>query len=121
MVPRGCKVIMKKKIVGIVLAFLIPLYALIVGCPIYRLTEEPCPGCGMTRAFIAAIKLDFGAAFRFHPLFPLFAIETGYVFLRENILKRYVLAPGIELAIGIFSMVILWIVWIFRRFTIYTI
>ncbi|WP_297213696.1 DUF2752 domain-containing protein [uncultured Flavonifractor sp.] len=29
----------------------------------------PCPGCGMRRAVLAALSLDFGAAFRLHPMF----------------------------------------------------
>jgi len=28
-----------------------------------------CPGCGMTRAAIAVLHLDFASAFRFHPMF----------------------------------------------------
>jgi len=29
----------------------------------------PCPGCGLTRAWLAALSLDFGRAFSYHPLF----------------------------------------------------
>lgn len=29
----------------------------------------PCPGCGMRRALAAALALDLGAAFRYHPMF----------------------------------------------------
>jgi hypothetical protein len=29
----------------------------------------PCPGCGMTRAYLAVFNLDFAAAFHMHPLF----------------------------------------------------
>lgn len=118
---KGYINIMKKKIAGILLVLLMLLYAFFVGCPIYRLTGAPCPGCGMTRAFIAAMKLDVGTAFGCHPLFPLFAIETVYVLFRGMGLKRFVLAPRIELAIGIFSLGLLWIVWIYRRFIIHTI
>jgi hypothetical protein len=28
-----------------------------------------CPGCGMTRALLAALRLDFGTAFSYHPMF----------------------------------------------------
>lgn len=41
------------------------------GCLFRRLTGIPCPGCGMTRAFLAAFRLDFSEAFRMHPLWPL--------------------------------------------------
>lgn len=50
-----------------------------IGCPIRRLTGIPCPGCGMTRACLAALRLDFAEAFRLHPLWflpvPLFAVS----------------------------------------------
>ena len=91
------------------------VYLLFVGCPIYRMFGEPCPGCGMTRAFIAAMKLDMKTAFGYHPLFPLFALETIYVLIRGNILKHYTLAPKVEFAIGVASLALLWIVWVFRR------
>ena len=28
----------------------------------------PCPTCGMTRAVMSLARLDFGSAFRYHPL-----------------------------------------------------
>ena len=43
-----------------------------IGCPIRLVTGTPCPGCGMTRAWIAALHLDFAQAMRMHPLFWLF-------------------------------------------------
>lgn len=38
-------------------------------CPIRCLTGIICPGCGMGRAWLAALRLDLFHAFRFHPLF----------------------------------------------------
>ena len=38
-------------------------------CPIRSLTGIPCPGCGMTRAWLAALRLDILGAFRYHPMF----------------------------------------------------
>ena len=32
-------------------------------------TEIPCPGCGMTRAWLSLLRGDFAGAFRAHPLF----------------------------------------------------
>lgn len=37
-------------------------------------TGLPCPGCGMTRAFMAVFHLDFHTAFFWHPLWPLVLI-----------------------------------------------
>jgi len=40
-----------------------------LGCPIAEALGIPCPTCGMTRAAIAALRLDFKSAFSHHPLF----------------------------------------------------
>ncbi len=39
------------------------------GCPIRFVTGIPCPGCGLSRAYLALLKLDFAGAFHYHPLF----------------------------------------------------
>lgn len=38
-------------------------------CLVRNITGFPCPGCGMTRAHISALQLDFKKAFYYHPLF----------------------------------------------------
>lgn len=44
--------------------------ALNLPCPVRTLLGGiPCPGCGMSRAWLAALRLDFRAAFAFHPMF----------------------------------------------------
>ena len=45
------------------------LYVTGIGCLCRALTGIPCPGCGMTRAWLAAFGLDLRAAFAYHPLF----------------------------------------------------
>lgn len=51
-------------------------------CPVYRLLGIRCLGCGMTRAFLAILRLDFRSAFRYHVLsIPLFAGIVAYVVL----------------------------------------
>lgn len=37
-------------------------------CPIKYLTGVPCPGCGLSRALAALLRLDFWTALRFHPM-----------------------------------------------------
>jgi hypothetical protein len=39
------------------------------GCPLLNITGIPCPGCGMTRAFLAFFRLDLKGAFHYHPMF----------------------------------------------------
>lgn len=56
-------------------AFLIVLavYGLLAaaghGCPIRYVTGIPCPGCGLSRAYIALLHLNIREAFSYHPMF----------------------------------------------------
>ena len=63
---------------GLVLAFVVFLYFVTgIGCPILYVTGIPCPGCGMSRACLKLLQLDFSVAYRYHPLcfmLPLFAL-----------------------------------------------
>ena len=45
------------------------LFTWFTGCPIKYYLGISCPGCGMTRAWLAVLHLDFVGAFAFHPLF----------------------------------------------------
>ena len=46
---------------------------------VYRfLLGVRCPGCGMTRALAAALRLDFAAAFGYHWMF--WAVPVGYLY-----------------------------------------
>lgn len=59
-------------------------------CPIRALTGIPCPGCGMSRAWLAFVRLDLAAAFRYHPLFwtvplvVLLVLYDGTLFTRKR-------------------------------------
>lgn len=41
----------------------------IFGCPIKNFTGLSCAGCGMTRAWLSLLRLNFSQAYYFHPLF----------------------------------------------------
>lgn len=46
-------------------------YALVIAvtplsCPFWMVTGLPCPGCGMSRALLALLRLDVRAAFSYH-------------------------------------------------------
>lgn len=63
-----------KVVQKILVGFLIILSILLIldtGCIFYHMTGIPCPGCGMTRAYLSAFRLDFTEAFRMHPLWPI--------------------------------------------------
>ena len=61
------------------------LYLLDIGCIFRMMTGAPCPGCGMTRAWLAALRLDFAAAFAYHPLFWVVPIAFVLAFVREEV------------------------------------
>ena len=51
------------------LLLVVCLYRLRIPCVFLSLTGYPCPGCGMTRAWICALHLDFPGALRNHAMF----------------------------------------------------
>ena len=72
----------------ILLFSLIALFYLTYGCPIRLLSGIACPGCGMSRAILAAARLDFPAAFEMHPLVFLLPAAVTVFFLRKHIPKK---------------------------------
>lgn len=48
-------------------------------CPAVLITGLPCPGCGMTRALIRLLHLDFAGAWQMHPFVYLFMIFYSVV------------------------------------------
>ncbi len=38
-------------------------------CVFRAMTGLPCPGCGLSRAWLSALHLDFYGAFSYHPMF----------------------------------------------------
>lgn len=52
-----------------------------VPCVFHKLTGLLCPGCGISRMCIALMRLDFRAAFHYHPLVMLLAPFWLYAFL----------------------------------------
>ena len=53
------------------------------GCPFRFFFGVPCPGCGMTRAFLSLIKLDFSSAFNYHPLIFIMPLIALYLIIRH--------------------------------------
>ncbi|MBQ7039451.1 MAG: DUF2752 domain-containing protein [Clostridia bacterium] len=56
-------------ITAAVLIFAILLNVFKIHCPIRYAFGIACPGCGMTRAVISALRLDFASAFSYHLMF----------------------------------------------------
>ena len=54
---------------AIVLLYAVILYFSPISCLFYEATGIKCPGCGMTRALLAAVRLDFRGAWECHRMF----------------------------------------------------
>lgn len=52
-------------------------WALDIGCLFRFAMGMPCPGCGMTRAWLALLRGDVAAAFAYHPMF--WAVPLAFV------------------------------------------
>lgn len=68
----------------IVLIFVLCLF---YRCPFKLFLHVECPGCGMTRAMISVLKLDFRQAFEYHPLFPIVILGGVYYMFRTQFRK----------------------------------
>lgn len=51
-------------------------------CPFLYFFGIPCPGCGMTRALLSAVRFDFREAFYYHPLFGVVIVFIIYMLLK---------------------------------------
>lgn len=69
-----------------------------IGCPILKCTGIPCFGCGMTRAVISLLCLDFARAWQYHPLVYLLPFCVAAVVLRDKMSKRVKTAVVVSVA-----------------------
>ena len=77
-----------------------------IGCVFLYFLGIPCPGCGMTRAFQAVLRLDLAAAFSFHPLIFAMPYIIAYIlFPLKGRIHKYILS-----IIGIIAI----INWVYR-------
>lgn len=76
----------------ICLSFLLVLRCLL-GCPTYRWFGLPCPGCGLTRAWLYCLAGDWPRAFEQHPLF-LVAPIFVFLFAKRDALPEKMRMPA---------------------------
>lgn len=88
---------------GIVYLF---FYITGVGCPIQYITGISCAGCGMTRAWMCVLRLDFQGAFMYHPLFWTIPLAVAVFFSYERLPKK-ICKSGIRLLLISFIVVYL--------------
>lgn len=86
---RRKNVLNRIKICGLIFVLYLILNLFHAGCPIKFITGVSCPGCGMTRAILSVLRLDFAGAFHYHPLFFL-APVMFFLFIFQDYIK-----PGV--------------------------
>ena len=101
-----------KYVPGILVFCVVPIFLYVtgIGCPIKFLTGVSCPGCGMTRAWIAALSGQFDLAMVYHPLFWTIPLIVVTAMFRERIPRR------LYIGMLIVCMVALLAVWVARMF-----
>lgn len=67
-------------------------------CVLHEWTGLQCGGCGLTRAAVALLHLDFAAAFSYHALWPVFA--AYFLWVGGSVATVYVQRGEIRLLPG---------------------
>lgn len=98
-------------VIWLIVFALIILFYKYVGCPFKQFLGISCPGCGMTRALKAVLRLDFGLAFEMHPL--IFFMPAALIIW----LMRKKIPPKIFEGLIIAAAVIMFAVYFIRLFS----
>ena len=59
-----------------------------ITCPIKFITGISCPGCGMSRACISALRFDFASAFHYHPLWIMIPFAAALLIVFKAMKKQ---------------------------------
>ena len=70
---------LKLLLFGLFAAVLALWYWLKLPCVIRYFTGIPCPGCGMSRAWLQVFRLDLAQAVHYHPMFWIVPILAVYI------------------------------------------
>ena len=91
-----------------IVALVATMWVFNVPCPIKHVTGISCAGCGMSRAFVSAISLNFADAFRYHPLWVIVVpVSIALAILGAKEKKR---AAGILVAAVVVVFLAIWII-----------
>lgn len=88
-------------LLGILAAGVLAMCLLRLPCPWKAWLGIPCPGCGMTRAWVSALQLDFSQAFRLHPMFWSVPVMALWWLLDGHIFRKKFWNFLIPVAIGV--------------------
>lgn len=91
---------------GVALMYLL-MYLLDTTCLIKSAVGICCPGCGMSRALLAAFRLDFLSAVALHPLFWTVPLIILYILFDGELLGK--IADRIILSVLLSGFVCVWI------------
>lgn len=64
------------------------LYVFDLGCLIKLFTGLSCPACGMSRAWVSVLRLDFRAALHYHPMFIIAPFAVISMLYEEKLPKK---------------------------------
>jgi hypothetical protein len=95
-------------VLGLIVVF---MYITDIKCIIKATIGVPCPTCGMTRAWISVLHLDFAQAFKWHPIFPI-AIVVVYLIIDNGNPKKWFKM------LLMFTVILLLAVYIYRIITL---
>ena len=113
-VKRAFLIFWKNYRSAIIKIFAIVLIVLFYRCPANKIFGIDCPGCGLTRACLSALRFDFKSAFEYHPLFWLFGAGLLYFVFYEQIKRRVKIKGKIELVVLLCSAALFVTVWLIR-------
>lgn len=82
-------------------ATVIAFYLLDIPCLFKALLKIPCPGCGMTRAYLSLFRLELGQAFAWHPMFWSVPLLVLLYFLDGKLFKTKWLNTALLIALGV--------------------
>lgn len=95
-------------VLGALAAAALGMWLLQIPCPWKALLGIPCPGCGMTRAWLSVLRLDLAGAFRLHPMFWSVPVMALWWLLEGNLSRNRIWQKVIPAAIGT-GFVLQWI------------
>lgn len=111
---------MKKKktnIIIIIFLAIVILFSILDGyhCPIKSIIGLSCPTCGITRAIICAVQLNFEKAFHYHMLWPI--VPIGFIFYILYELKIIKINKKVLLSIAYIICIINLVYYFYRLFS----
>lgn len=88
---------------GLIL-FYVFLESMGITCPILFLSGISCAGCGMSRAWLSLLRLDFASAFSYHPLF-LLPVPAAFIYLMKKHIPKVVYQTVMVITVVLFMTV----------------